>query len=68
MILTKEQVFRLYCFLTTLVNDDADIKNIKFRGDDIIVLIEPVKGEIENRGWRITPEGKLVDIPSFFYD
>ena len=68
MILTREQIQRLYSFLNFLTDDSTDIKQIKFSGDDIIVLAEPVKGEIENRGWKITPEGKLDDIPSFFYE
>ena len=68
MKLTKEQLHRLYFFLYTLIEDDMDVKCIKFSGDDIIVLIEPLKGEIENRGWKITADGCLDDIPSFFHE
>lgn len=65
---TKEQVLGLFYFLNTLIDDGMEIKVFKIRGDDIIVLAEPVKGEIENRGWRVTSEGEVEDIPSFFYD
>ena len=68
MILTKQQIQRLYKFLNFLAADDTDIKQIKFSGDDIIVLAEPVKGEIETRGWRITPEGDVIDVPSFHHE
>ena len=68
MILSKQQIQKLFDLLNFLADDNTDIKQIKFRGDDIIVLAEPVKGEIETRGWKITPEGKLDDIPSFFYE
>ena len=68
MTLTKQQIQKLYTLLNFLADDNADVNQIKFMGDVIIVLAEPVKGEIENRGWRITPEGGVEDIPSFFHD
>lgn len=68
MILSKQQIQRLYNFLNFLTNDNTDIKQIKFMGDDIIVLAEPVKGEIETRGWKITPEGEVKDLSSFSHD
>ena len=58
MILTKQQIQSLYTLLNFLTDDHVDVKQIKFKSDDIIVLVEPVKGEIENRGWRITPKGE----------
>ncbi len=68
MLLTKEQIYRLYCFLNFLTDKSLEINVIKFRGDDIIILVEPIKGEIENRAWRITSEGELIDSPSFFHE
>ena len=55
MILSKQQIQKLSNLLNFLTDDNTDIKQIKFRGDDIIVLAEPVKGEIET-------------ILTFFYD
>ena len=68
MLLTKEQNFRLFSFLSTLINDDTEIKYLGIQGDNILIRAEPIKGEIENRVWRITPEGELVDSPSFFHE
>ena len=68
MILTKEQNFKLYCFLNTLIDDCTEVKKFEIMGDDIIVRAEPIKGEINNRAWRITPEGELIDSLSFFHD
>ena len=68
MLLTKEQIYRLYCFLNILTDDGLEVMGFKFMGGDIIVNVEPIKGEIENRVWKITPEGELIPSPSFFYD
>lgn len=68
MILTKQQIQRLYNLLSFLTDDETDIKQIKFAGSDIIVLAEPIKGEIENRSWRITPKGVVIPAESFFYE
>ena len=68
MLLTKEQIHRLYLVLNFLTDSNMEVNIIKFSGDDIIILAEPIKGEIENRGWRITPDGGLIDIPSFFHE
>ena len=68
VILTKQQIQRLYSFLNFLTDDNTDVKQINFSADDIIVLAEPVKGEIENRAWRITPEGDAIDVPSFHHE
>ena len=68
MKLTKEQVLQLFYFLDFLIDQDADVKQLKIRGGDIIITVEPVKGEFENRAWEINPDGKLEPVPSFFYD
>ena len=68
MLLTKEQVYRLYCFLNFLIDANTEVMVIKFSGDDIIIRAEPIKGEIENRVWKITSEGELIPSDSFFYD
>lgn len=68
MRLAKKQLQKFCMFLYVLVDDDVDILEIKFMGSAIIILREPVKGEIENRGWRVTQEGELEPIASFFYD
>ena len=51
-----------------LVDDDTEVKKIELMGGDIIIRTEPIKGEIDNRVWRITSEGELIDSPSFFYE
>ena len=68
MQLTKPQIQGLYNLLNFLTDDNADINKIKFMGGDIIVLAEPIKGEIENRGWKILPGGEVNNIPSFFHE
>ena len=68
MLLTRKQVYRLYWFLNTLVDDSTEIKYFGIMGDDILVRAEPIKGEIDNRVWRVTPEGGLIDSLSFFHD
>ncbi len=68
MLLTKQQIQKLYNLLNLLIDDKVDVNQIKFAGDDKIVLAEAVKGEIENRGWRVTPEGEVKPILSFFHD
>ena len=68
MLLTKEQIYRLYCFLNVLADDNVEIKHLEIIGSDILLRAEPIKGEIENRVWKITPEGELIPSLSFFYD
>lgn len=68
MKLTKEQVLGLFNFLNILVGDETEIKHFGIMGDDILIRAEPVEGEIENRAWRITQEGKIIPSESFFYD
>ncbi len=68
MKLTKEQIDRLYLVLNILCDDSADVFSVKFMGGDIIINAEPIKGEIENRAWRITPEGEVIDSWSFFHE
>lgn len=68
VILTKQQVQALCNLLYFLIEDYTDVKQIKFMGDDIILIVEPVKGEIENRSWRINPAGAVIPTVSFFYD
>ena len=68
MLLTKMQIQGLYNILNFLTDDNADVNQVKFMGSDIIVLGSPVKGEIENRGWRITPTGETEPIESFLHD
>ena len=68
MQFTKEQVFQLYCFLNTLIDTEIEIKKLDIMGGDIIIRAEPIKGEIENRAWRVTQEGEVIDIPSFFHE
>lgn len=68
MKLTKEQVLTLFYFLNNLIDSDIEIKKFELMGGDIMIRAEPIKGEIENRAWRITEEGELKDIPSFFHE
>ncbi len=68
MKLTKEQILKLYYFLNYLCDSNIEIKYFEIMADDIIVRAEPIKGEIENRVWRVTPEGEVIDSPSFFYE
>ena len=68
MLLTKEQIHKLYWILNFLTDDNAEIKHLEIMGDDILVRAEPIKGEIENRAWRITPAGEAIESQSFFYD
>ena len=65
---TRKQISRFYFFLNTLIDDDTDIKHLEIMGSDILLRAEPVEGEIENRVWRITPDGEVIDSLSFFHD
>lgn len=58
---TEEQLFGLYRLLTLLKNSELFWFEIKYKGDKIIIKVEPQKSEIDIRVFYIFKTGEVDD-------